>query len=57
MVSGFIYCFKSKQNRDRVQEYIMKGFEQMPFHTEEELEEKYGNIEEELGELGNIEIN
>jgi hypothetical protein len=35
----------------------MKGFEQMPFHTEEELEEKYGNIEEELGELGNIEIN
>jgi hypothetical protein len=29
----------------------------MPFHTEEELEEKYGNIEEELGELGNIEIN
>ena len=30
MVDGFIYCFKSKENRDRVQEYVMKGVEQMP---------------------------
>lgn len=44
-VDGFIYCFKSKENRDRVQEWVMKGFEQMPFHTEEELEKMYENNE------------
>lgn len=41
MVDGFVYCFKSKVNRDRTQEYVMKGLEQMPFHTEEELEKLY----------------
>ena len=29
MVSGFIYAFKSKKHRDRIQEYVMKGLPQM----------------------------
>lgn len=36
MVSGHIYCFKSKVNRDRVQEYVMKGLEQLPIEETDE---------------------
>ena len=38
MVNGFIYCFKSKENRDKVQEYVMKGLDQKPFESDSDSE-------------------
>ena len=38
MVNGFIYCFKSKENRDIVQEYVMKGLDQKPIGDDSDSE-------------------
>lgn len=57
MVNGFIYLFKSKENRNKIVEYVMKGVEQpqpIEDNNSEDIVSLFGKKVEEGDELENI---
>jgi hypothetical protein len=57
MVSGYVYLFKSKENRDKTFEYVMKGVSQPipnPEYDGEDIVGLFGNPVNEGDELENI---